>query len=105
MKKLNVAQLKKIISEELKSSLVELSDKDDIDEVALQKVVESAGKLKGAIRKFKESAPPDLLSAISTHLQEIEKTLKNALSAPSAYLQKKKPLMKKVSFKPTPSED
>lgn len=99
MKKITVPQLKRIIAQEIKSTLQEAVDHEGIREV-----VNGASKLLAAVEAFKDVASPSMINALTPHLTDIEKTLESMVSNPGSYIQKQKPVAKKVSLKPQVSE-
>jgi len=93
--KLTLANLRKIISEEISNI------NEEVDLAAENDVFNTAGKLLMAIGAFKENANPNMVSAISADLEDLETHLKNMRSAPSQYVvSTNEKSVKTVSLKP-----
>lgn len=95
-KKININELRKIIESEMRM-LSEQSD--DVDHVKIREVVSSASDLLEAISEFVEGASPACINAVTPHLDNLKKTLKDMVSTPGSYVEKQKPMQKKVSLR------
>lgn len=91
--KINVKDLRRIIKEELSSM------NEQVDHAAIKDVIVGAQKLLAAVEGFKGSAPPSAISAVTPHIDELERVLEDMLSTPGSYVPKKKVEPKKVSLK------
>lgn len=98
MPKITVTRLKEIISEEI-SNASDPSKNEDFEAAA--KVMSSAAKLLSAMQTFKESSTGTALAAISSHADGLEAVLKQIAASPMQYVDSQKPVVKKVSLKPT----
>jgi predicted nucleic acid-binding protein len=96
-KKITLPRLQKIISEEIKIYMNEA-----VDHEAIREIVNGASKLLAAVESFKETATQSMTNAVTPHIDELEKVLENMVSSPGSYVPKEKPIVKKVSLKPTP---
>jgi len=95
MAKINITTLRKIIAEEIRVL------KEGAGEDSAAALVSSASKLLKALESFKESASHKSKADLEVHMNELEKTLKRIVASPMQYIDSPKPVVKKVSLKPT----
>lgn len=95
MAKIDIATLRKIILEEVKS----LREGDREDSAASLSM--AASKLLKSVEVFKDSASDMLKADLEHHLVEVEKILKRVIDSPTRYVDAPKKMVKKVSLKPT----
>jgi hypothetical protein len=97
--KITLPRLRKIIAEELSSSVNEA-----VDHASIREVVNGASKLLAAVEVFQKSANGPMINALTPHLAQMEKILEDMVSTPGSYVEKKKVEPKKVSLKPVKGE-
>jgi hypothetical protein len=96
MSKITLPRLKRIIQEEIEHVLNEGENHD-----AASKIMSAATKLISAIEAFKESSTGSASAAVSPHIDGLESALKQIVSSPMNYVDSPKPVVKKVSLRPT----
>jgi len=91
--KININDLRKMIKEEI------YSINEAVDHAGIRDVVNGASKLLAAVEAFKSTAPHSAINAVTPHINQLEKTLEDMVSAPGSYVPKQKIEPKKVSLK------
>lgn len=91
--KIDEKRLRQIVNEELKA----LSEA--VDHEAAAKVGKSASALLKAVSKFREAAGDTAVAAVVSHLEALEGTLENMVSAPISYVAKVKQEPKTVQLR------
>jgi len=99
MSKISLPKLRKIIHEELQSA--NLSER--VDHASLKSVVTCAAEMLAAIDEFRENATTSMISAVTPHLDSLDKILEDMASTPGSYVVKPKAEPQKVTLKPVKS--
>jgi hypothetical protein len=99
MPKINIDRVREIVAEEVTAMLQE-----QVDHAGIRDVVNGASKLLAAVESFKGSATGAMVSALTPHLDEIDKILENMVSNPGSYVEKKKVEPQKVSLRAVKSD-
>ena len=94
---------KKRLIEIIKEEVQRLSEANgNVDHVAIKDVVSQAADMITAIAEFKEEASPAMIHALTPHLENVEKALKDMVSTPGSYVTSPKKEPRVVSLRSTP---
>jgi len=96
--RLSEKRLREIVTEEL--SVL----REKLDHEAVRLIVTESSKLLKAVEQFKETANVTMTNSVQPHLDELSSTLERMIANPGTYVDKPKPVVKKVTFQPVKTD-
>jgi hypothetical protein len=72
---------------------------EDIDHEGIGNVVSAAGKLLGAVKKFRDDATGQMTHAVTPHLEQLQRVLEDMVQTPGSYVKVVAPKKKIVSLR------